>query len=62
LAIHGRASRVYSAETAYWLARSAPDGERLEIEDAGHSPHLEAPDVFAEAVGGFADSVKPDLS
>lgn len=58
LAIHGRASRVYSAETAHWLARSAPDGEHLEIEHAGHSPHLEAPDVFADAVGSFADSVK----
>lgn len=62
LAIHGRASRVYSAETAHWLTRSAPDGQQLEIENAGHSPHLEAPDVFADAVDGFAArlaSVRP---
>lgn len=53
LAVHGRASRVYSAETAQWLARTAPDGQRLEFADAGHSPHLEEPDAFAEAVAGF---------
>lgn len=58
LALHGRASRVYSAETAHWLARSAPDGHRQEIANAGHSPHLEAPDVFADAVDRFAGGLR----
>lgn len=57
LAVHGRASRVYNAETALWLARTAPQGRRLEFENAGHSPHLEEPDAFARTVEGFAGTL-----
>ncbi|MCR9138029.1 MAG: alpha/beta hydrolase [Alphaproteobacteria bacterium] len=57
LAIYGRASRVYNAETAYWLEQTAPQGQSLEFKNAGHSPHLEEPDAFAEAINGFAETV-----
>ncbi len=57
LAMHGRSSRVYAAETARWLARSAPEGKCLEFKNSGHSPHLEEPDAFAEAVTGFSNSL-----
>lgn len=55
LAIYGCESRVYAAETAQWLARTAPDGRCLGFKNSGHSPHLEEPDAFARAVATFAE-------
>ncbi len=54
LAIHGAESRVYPAETAEWLAATAPHGQALVVPGAGHAPHLEAPDAVCAAIARFA--------
>lgn len=57
LVAHGRLSRVYGAETAHWLHDSAPHSARREFTMSGHSPHLEEPDAFADAVRDFDASL-----
>jgi pimeloyl-ACP methyl ester carboxylesterase len=37
------------------LAEALPDARMLTIEGAGHAPHIEQPDRFAEAVRAFLD-------
>ncbi|SFP97772.1 Pimeloyl-ACP methyl ester carboxylesterase [Tranquillimonas alkanivorans] len=54
LACHGARSRVYPASAAEWIAGASPQGRRLAFEMSGHSPHLEEPDAFAEAIAKFA--------
>lgn len=52
---HGARSRVYPAETAHWLARTAPQAEVTTFAASGHSPHLEEPEAFAAALSRFLD-------
>lgn len=54
LALHGGQSRVYPNGTADWLARSAPQGEAQVFAQAGHAPHLECPETFADTLAAFA--------
>lgn len=53
LVAHGRASRVYTAATAQWLAATAPRASLREFAASGHSPHLEEPEAFADLVRKF---------
>lgn len=54
LAIHGERSRLYPAAVGAWLAETAPEGRLEIIPDAGHSPHLEAPETVAALLAAFA--------
>jgi pimeloyl-[acyl-carrier protein] methyl ester esterase len=54
LAVHGAQSRLYPIATGEWLAEQAPGGRLLVFEQSGHSPHLEEPEAFAEAIADFA--------
>ena len=49
----GAHSRVYPAAASDWIAAQAPQGRRHVFRRSGHSPHLEEPDAFAQAVRAF---------
>lgn len=53
LVIRGAQSQVYPDGATAHIARTAPDAERIVIENAGHVPHLEAPDQFTSNVEAF---------
>lgn len=53
LVAHGGQSRVYPGSSAQWLADQVAGAARVCFEASGHSPHLEEPDKFAEAVRAF---------
>ena len=53
LVIRGAESQVYPDGATAHIARIAPNAERVVIEDAGHVPHLEAPDQFFTHVEAF---------
>jgi len=50
---HGARSRVYSAETAHWLAEAGDAARLVTFERSGHSPHLEEPEAFAALIRRF---------
>ncbi|KAJ55436.1 hypothetical protein ACMU_12120 [Actibacterium mucosum KCTC 23349] len=54
LAIFGTHSRVYLPDVAAWLGENAPRCRTMAFPASGHSPHLEEPDRFAEAIRSFA--------
>jgi pimeloyl-ACP methyl ester carboxylesterase len=55
LAIWGRRDRLVPLHDALALLERIGDLEVRIIEDAGHSPQLEAPDAFLDAVRPFLD-------
>lgn len=55
LVIHGAESH-YPEGAAAFIARTAPNAERIVIPGAGHVPHLEAPDQFFTHVEAFVRS------
>lgn len=59
LAIVGGDSQLYGAAAAQTIAGAAVRAERLIVPGAGHSPHLERPDVFNAALAAFARRVSP---
>jgi pimeloyl-ACP methyl ester carboxylesterase len=56
LVIRGADSQYPDAAAAF-IARTAPNADRVAIEGAGHLPHLEAPDQFFTHVEAF---VRPE--
>ncbi|MGH1414366.1 MAG: alpha/beta fold hydrolase [Pelagimonas sp.] len=50
----GAKSRVYSAQTAQWLAQTAPNAKTHTFPHSGHSPHLEEPQAFVDTLKDFA--------
>jgi pimeloyl-ACP methyl ester carboxylesterase len=54
LVVWGRDDRLFPAQSAQRLAREIP-GARLEIMDAGHSPHEERPAEFVALVTQFLE-------
>lgn len=54
LVTHGLRSRVYSRQTAEWLAAAVPESSLHGFPNSGHAPHLEEPEAFAEIVKKFA--------
>lgn len=62
LVLHGAESQVYPDDATAFVARTAPNGAHIIIPGAGHSPHLEAPDVFFQHIEAFARTARrPDL-
>ncbi|MCG7493272.1 alpha/beta fold hydrolase [Thalassobius sp. Cn5-15] len=49
----GAQSGLYPRSTAQWLVEAAPDATLALIEQAGHSPHLEQPEAFCDAICRF---------
>ncbi len=61
LVVHGADEEVWPGAQQALLARTAAGAERLVIEGAGHSPQLERPEAWAQAVTDFlrrADAMK----
>jgi pimeloyl-ACP methyl ester carboxylesterase len=54
LVVWGRDDRIFPASSAHRLAREIP-GARLEIMDAGHSPHEERPREFLAMLTEFLE-------
>jgi pimeloyl-ACP methyl ester carboxylesterase len=62
LVTYGERSQAYSAETSEYLVSVLPDARLQGFAHSGHSPHLEEPDAFAEAVSQFVHRVNGDVS
>ncbi len=54
LIIHGAQSHLYGSGTADYLAGALPDARAIEFRNSGHSPHIEEPDLFNQAIKDFA--------
>jgi pimeloyl-ACP methyl ester carboxylesterase len=59
LVVHGAHSHLYGADTAEHIVAALPNGRGLRFERSGHSPHLEQPDRFNNALRDFAASLPP---
>ena len=53
LVCSGAQSRLYSADVGRWIAQTAPQARTEIFRNSGHSPHLEEPDAFCEALWRF---------
>jgi pimeloyl-ACP methyl ester carboxylesterase len=58
LVIHGADSLVYGDGATEFVARTAPNAQRIVIDGAGHVPHLEAADAFFTHITNFARSTR----
>jgi pimeloyl-ACP methyl ester carboxylesterase len=50
LLIHGTEDKVVPPRSALWAAKERPDWAFEMIEDMGHTPHIENPDLFTSLV------------
>lgn len=53
LIMYGAKSHVYPADTARWLAQAGARAETHCFDQSGHSPHLEEPEAFVDALRAF---------
>jgi pimeloyl-[acyl-carrier protein] methyl ester esterase len=49
----GAQSRLYSREVADWIAETSEQAHVQSFAHSGHSPHLEEPDAFCDAIRRF---------
>jgi pimeloyl-[acyl-carrier protein] methyl ester esterase len=54
LAILGAASRIYGPDLADWYRAQGGNLSVLAVENAGHAPHIEQPEVVNAAIAAFA--------
>ncbi|WP_170450515.1 alpha/beta fold hydrolase [Ruegeria arenilitoris] len=54
----GAHSRLYDPEVAYWIERHSPMAEVRVFQNSGHSPHLEEPDAFCDAIRRFVRTLE----
>jgi pimeloyl-[acyl-carrier protein] methyl ester esterase len=54
----GEHSQLYDPGVAHWIAQQAPMAEVQMFPNSGHSPHLEEPEAFCNAIRRFAMSRK----
>lgn len=59
LVIFGAEDQIYSAREALSAYAAIPGVKTVLIEDAGHSPQIEAPEKTAAEISAFADSLVP---
>ena len=59
LIVWGAADAIFPARQADAFAAVIPGAQKLVIPDAGHLPHVEAPQAFAAGVIRFAQGVRP---
>jgi pimeloyl-ACP methyl ester carboxylesterase len=57
LVVWGESDGIVSPTYGRGLAAELPDGRFVAIPKAGHYPHLEQPEAFAETIAGFVDSI-----
>jgi pimeloyl-ACP methyl ester carboxylesterase len=57
LILHGAHSHLYGTATADYLATRIPDARRIQFFRAGHTPHMEQPDLFNRVLTEFAASL-----
>jgi pimeloyl-ACP methyl ester carboxylesterase len=55
LLIHGAADRLVSVDSARWAAAERPCWKYVEMENVGHVPMLEVPDLFVSTVSEWLD-------
>lgn len=53
LVCSGTQSQLYSRDVADWIAAQAGNAQVQNFERSGHSPHLEEPDAFCDAIRRF---------
>lgn len=58
LVIHGAQSQIYPDPATEFVAHATPGAERVVITNAGHVPHLEAPETFFNHVEAFVRTVR----
>lgn len=49
----GAHSRLYDPEVAHWIAGKSPEAQVAIFQNSGHSPHLEEPEAFCDAIRRF---------
>ena len=54
LIIHGAQSHLYGSDTADYLASALPHAKAIQFDRSGHSPHIEEPELFNQAIKDFA--------
>ena len=59
LVVHGAHSHLYGADTAEHIVAALPNARALRFERSGHSPHLEQPEAFNQAIRDFAATLPP---
>lgn len=57
LLLHGGDSQLYEPALHHWMEQQIPGAQRLCLEQAGHTPHLECPVAFNAALTAFAASL-----
>lgn len=57
LVLHGGESQLYEPAVSQWIAANIRNARRICIDQAGHSPHLETPDVYNRALTDFITSL-----
>ncbi len=62
LHVYGALSRLYRPPGARWVGEQLPNGAVLAIDEAGHAPHLEAPEVFLAALEHFLGAVAAEAT
>jgi pimeloyl-ACP methyl ester carboxylesterase len=50
LIIHGTEDKVVHPSSAQWAAKERPDWDFVMIEDMGHTPQIEDPEMFVTLV------------
>jgi pimeloyl-[acyl-carrier protein] methyl ester esterase len=54
LIVHGANSHLYGSDTADHLVEALPNAVAVQFDRSGHSPHLEQPETFNQAITEFA--------
>lgn len=54
----GAKSRLYDPDVAYWIERHSPMAEVQIFRNSGHSPHLEEPEAFCDAIRRFVTTLE----
>ena len=57
LICYGMHSQIYPRQVRKWMLERAPQARALGFSASGHSPHLEEPATFAQALVRFADGL-----
>jgi pimeloyl-ACP methyl ester carboxylesterase len=57
LIVHGAQSHLYGSDTADYLVATLPNARAIQFDRSGHSPHIEEPDLFNQALRDFAASL-----
>jgi pimeloyl-[acyl-carrier protein] methyl ester esterase len=62
LICYGMHSQIYPRQVRKWMLQRAPQARALGFSASGHSPHLEEPATFAQALVRFADGLPTTTS